>query len=431
MANPNQSTNRREFLSKTTKIAAAGAIASQAAPAFGYHNSVNDTIRVGLVGCGGRGSGAAINACNADSNAKIVALADAFQDRIDSCNKNLTTELKEKMDVPVERQFTGFDCCKNLVEEVDVVILATPPYFRPDHLKACVDAGKHVFVEKPVAVDPPGVRSVMETCEKAKEKGLSIVSGLCWRYDLGVNAVMDRIKSGAIGEIQMIHENYLTGTLWHRGENPAWSDMEYQMRNWLYFTWLSGDHTAEQHIHSIDKGLWLMDDKPPKTCYGSGGRLVRTEKKYGNVYDHFSTVFQWENGVKMFSNCRQMKKCFTDVDDYVVGTNGSAQILKNEVTSGGVKWKFKGKKPSMYDLEHVRFFESIREGKKLNNGEYMCYSTQMSIMAREAAYTGKKLEWDEFWNSDLTLGPKNLKMGPFKPQPVALPGTPRMAEAPA
>ena len=295
--------DRRSFISTSAKVAAAGTIGASliTKPAIaGYHNSVNDTLKIGLVGCGGRGTGAVLNATKADSNTKVIALADAFMDRIDSCKKGLDRQIPDKMDVADDHKFTGFDCYEKLCNsEVDVVLLATPPHFRPAQLKAAVDAGKHVFCEKPVGVDVPGVQSVRETCRNAFAKGLSVVSGLCWRYDLGVNEVISRIKDGAIGDIKMIQETYLTGTLWHRGdgtEDPdtgkvvrKWSQMEYQLRNWLYFNWLSGDHIAEQHIHSLDKALWLNDDKPPTSCYGSGGRLVRTNKKYGNVYDHFST----------------------------------------------------------------------------------------------------------------------------------------------
>jgi len=429
--------NRRSFLTTSAKVAAAGSVAAtlMPQPVFGgYHNSVNDTLKIGLVGCGGRGTGAVLNACNADSNTKVTALADAFMDRIDSCQKGLQTQIAAKMDVADEHKFTGFDCYKKICEsDIDVVLLATPPHFRPAQLKAAVDAGKHVFCEKPVGVDVPGVQSVRETCKIAFGKGLSVVSGLCWRYDLGVNEIISRIKDGAIGEIKMIQENYLTGTLWHRGngtEDPEtgevrkWSQMEFQFLNWLFFNWLSGDHIAEQHIHSLDKALWLNDDKPPTSCYGTGGRLVRTNEKYGNVYDHFSTVYEWEGSdAKTFSQCRQMAGCFNDVDDYVVGTKGTAKVLKFEITNADGKQSFKQKgKPSMYDVEHQHLFRSIREGKPINNGEYMCDSTLMALIGREASYTGKEIKWADFLKSEVRLGPTKYEWGDFEPAPVAKPG---------
>ena len=430
--------DRRSFISTSAKVAAASTIGASliTRPAMaGYHNSVNDTLKIGLVGCGGRGTGAVLNATGADSNTKVVALADAFMDRIDSCKKGLDSQIPEKMDVADDHKFTGFDCYEKLCQsEVDVVLLATPPHFRPAQLKAAVAAGKHVFCEKPVGVDVPGVQSVRETCKEAFTKGLSVVSGLCWRYDLGVNEVISRIKDGAIGDIKMIQENYLTGTLWHRGngtEDPdtgkiirEWSQMEYQLRNWVYFNWLSGDHIAEQHIHSLDKALWLNDDKPPTSCYGSGGRLVRTNEKYGNVYDHFSTVYEWEGSdAKTFSQCRQMAGCFNDVDDYIVGTKGTAKVLKFEITNEDGKQSFKQKgKPSMYDVEHQHLFRSIREGKPINNGEYMCDSTLMALIGRDASYTGKKIMWEDYLKSEARLGPKDYAWGDYKPAPVAMPG---------
>jgi predicted dehydrogenase len=421
-----QKTDRRNFLTNTAALAA-GTVGAVSLPrtAMGFHNSVKDVLRIGLVGCGGRGTGAVLNAIKADSNSKVTALADAFKDRIDSCYKTLQRQIPDKMEVDEDHRFTGFDCYEKLANsEVDVVLLATPPHFRPAQLKACVDANKHVFCEKPVGVDVPGVKSVLETCKIAQGKGLSVVSGLCWRYDLGVKDIIGRIKDGAIGDIKMIQENYLTGTLWHRGDNPDWSRMEYQLRNWLYYTWLSGDHIAEQHIHSLDKALWLMNDVPPISCYGSGGRLVRTNEKWGNVYDHFSCIFEWEDSdIKTFSNCRQMAGCFNDTQDYVVGTQGTARVLKFEIENADGKQSFKQKgKPSMYDLEHEELFKSIRENEPINNGEYMSYSTLMAIMGREACYTGKKLVWDEFMKSEERLGPKEYAWNDYEPLGVRKPG---------
>ncbi|MEM9411595.1 MAG: Gfo/Idh/MocA family oxidoreductase [Planctomycetota bacterium] len=426
----NQNSDRRSFL----RVSTAGAVAASIGGAVsevkgGYHHGVDDKLRIGLVGCGGRGTQAVFNALKADPNTEVTALADAFEDRVQICYENLQGNpvADGRVNISKDRMFVGFGCCDQLIESgVDVVLLATPPYFRPAHLRAAVEAGKHVFCEKPVAVDPPGVRHVLESCEMAHEKGLSVVSGFCWRYDIGVNAVMSKIlDEKAIGEIHTIQENYLTGTLWHRGQKPEWSEMEYQMRNWLYFNWLSGDHITEQHIHSLDKALWLMEDKPPVKAYGSGGRLARTDNKWGNIYDHFSTVFEWENGVKMFSFCRQMANCMTDVDDYVFGTEGSAKVLRKRIYKDNeVTWKFpKQKTPSMYDVEHQHLFKSIRENQPINNGKYMSYSTMLAIMGREASYTGKLIKWDDLMQSDQKLGPEKLEFGDFTPHPIAIPGT--------
>lgn len=421
---PNKKTsNRRNFLSTSAAVAAGGVLAANTSTAFGgFHTSSDDTIKVGLIGCGGRGTGAAINACNADPNVRITALADAFKDRVDSCHETLTRKIKERMNVG-ENKFAGFENFQNLIDsDVDVVILATPPYFRPGHIEACVEAGKHVFCEKPVGVDVPGVKRVLKSCQVAKEKGLSIVSGLCWRYDLGVVATMEKIQEGAIGEILSFQENYLTGELWHRGDNDAWSDLEYQMRNWLYFNWLSGDHPAEQHIHSLDKAAWLMGDEAPARVYSLGGRQRRTQEQYGNVYDHFATVFEWKNGVKCHSYCRQQAGCYTDVEDYVIGTKGHARVLKHEVVNPDENWRYKGPKPSMYDVEHQHLFKSIRDAEPINDGDYMCNSTLMALCARDAAYTGKRIEWKDYMASEVVLGPEKLAWGDYKPAEVPIPG---------
>lgn len=423
--------DRRSFLTVSAATAVSATAVGQfisPAVASGFHNSVDDRLRIGLVGCGGRGTQAVINALQADDNTEVTALADAFSDRIDSCHANLVDNevASARMNVPAENRFVGFDCCDRLVASgVDVVLLATPPYFRPAHLQAAVDAGKHVFCEKPVAVDPPGVRSILATCEVAKQKGLSIVSGLCYRYDIGVNAIMQQIiEERALGDIVTIQENYLTGTLWHNGAKPEWSELETQMRNWLYYNWLSGDHIVEQHIHSLDKAMWLMGDVPPETAIGTGGRQVRSNPKWGNVYDHFSTVFEWKNGVRMFSNCRQMANCATDVEDYVFGTKANARILRQEISdaANGVIWKFRKPTPSMYDVEHEHLFCSIRNGTPINNGEYMCNSTLLAIMGREACYTGQTIKWSELLASDQKLGPETLSFSDYAADNVAMPG---------
>lgn len=431
------STTRRNFLAATGVglagtaaapwNAAAGATQPTTAGA-GFHHSVDDVLKVGLIGCGGRGTGAALNALRADPNTKITVLADIFPDRIGGCLESIKKgmeETPERVDVPEERRFSDFDAYQKVMEtDVDVVLLCTTPHFRPVQLKAAIEAGKHVFCEKPVAVDGPGIRSVLETCRLAKERSLAVVSGLCWRYDTKVQEVMKRIQDGAIGEVIAIEEDYLTGPLWHRGRQPEWSEMEYQIRNWLYFTWLSGDHIAEQHIHSLDKALWLNNDIPPLRCFGLGGRQVRTEEKWGNIYDHFACTFEWETGVKAFSFTRQMPNCMNNTDDYVLGTKGKAQILRGTIETQDDSWRFRGRTASMYDLEHVAMFESIRRGEPINNGEYMSYSTLMAIMGREACYTGKEVTRDDILNSDVVLGPTEYSWGDVSPEhsTVRMPG---------
>jgi myo-inositol 2-dehydrogenase/D-chiro-inositol 1-dehydrogenase len=417
--------SRRTFL-KTSTAATVGASLATIASTQPVHAQGSDVIRIGLVGCGGRGTGAAANAMNADPRCQLEVMADATADRLSQSRRSLERQesFKAKFKVTDETSFVGLDSYKKVMEsDVDVVLLCTPPQFRPLQLAAAIEAGKHVFCEKPVAVDAPGVRSVMETTRKAKEKNLSIVSGLCWRYDLGVRATMERIKGGMIGDIVAIQENYLTGTLWSRNRKPEWTDMDYQLRNWLYYTWLSGDHIVEQHIHSLDKAVWLMDDEPPVSATGLGGRQVRTEPQFGHVYDHFAICYEWANGVKAYSYTRQMKDCHNDVEDFVMGTKGRARVLAHKVEpTDGEAWQYKGEKPSMYDVEHRELFAGIRSGNHINNGDYMCVSTMVAILGREACYTGKKLDWKTALSSEVKLAPDLIQPGPAPEVHVAMPG---------
>jgi len=415
------SSSRRDFL-KTSAAAAAGAALAQAVAARAYAAG-NDVLRVGLVGCGGRGSGAAVQALNADPNVKLVAMADAFKDRLEVSLAGLQkSPLGKKVEVDGDHQFTGFDACKKLVDSgVDVVLLATSPHFRPMHLKACVDAGKHVFCEKPVAVDAPGVRAVLQTCEEAGKKNLSIVSGLCYRYQPAKREMMARVHDGAIGEIKALHCVFNIGGLWKKDRKPEWSDMEWQMRNWLYFTWLSGDFIVEQHVHSLDKMAWAMKGEYPAKVTGMGGRQARTGPEWGHIYDHFFSVFEYANGVKIFSSCRQQERCDSLVNDYLIGAKGTCIVHDHKIT-GETPWQFSGKELDLYQSEHNELFQSIRAGKPINNGEYMAKSTLMAIMARMSAYTGKVLTWDQALNSKEDLSPAKYEWGPLPVAPVAVPG---------
>jgi predicted dehydrogenase len=413
------SVSRRTFLERSAALAAGAAVARLPA----VHPGGSDALRVGLIGCGGRGTGAAAQALAADPNTQLVALADVFADHLESSLGNLMkTPDAARVDVPPERRFVGFDAYRELIASgVDVVILATSPHFRPAHLKAAVEAGKHTFVEKPVAVDGPGVRSILETCELAKRKKLSVVSGLCYRYHDAMRETIARVHDGQIGDIVAMECSYLTGALWHHARQPGWSDMEWQMRNWLYFTWLSGDHIAEQHIHSLDKLAWAMGDRFPVRATGTGGRQVRTDPAFGNVYDHFAITYEFENGVKAFGRCRQQPGCVNDVNDYVMGTKGTCDVMRQTIT-GEKPWAFKGKRGDMYQNEHDALFASIRKGEPINNGEYMAHSTLMAIMGRMAAYTGKAITWEQALNSQEKLGPETYEWGEIAVEEVAMPG---------
>ncbi len=417
----NGESSRRKFLQNTAAtVATLGTLGFPQA----VHAASTDTLRIGLVGCGGRGTAAAIDALSADPQTTLVAIGDTFADRSAACLETLrgTPEIASRVAVTDETAFSGFDAFKNVIDAgIDVVLLATPPHFRPEHLAYAVKQGKHSFVEKPVGVDVPGVLSVQKTCEVARQKNLAVVSGLCWRYDRGVQETIKRIQDGAIGEIVSIDSRYNTSTLWHRGHEPQWSDMEYQIRNWLYFTWLSGDHINEQAIHSLDKTAWLTGDIQPFQAMGIGGRQQRTDKKYGNVYDHHVVFYEYPSGVRVFFTCRQQDNCTSFVDEIVMGTKGTARILANRI-DGEKKWKYRGPKPSMYRVEHEELFKSIRDGSPINNGDYMTNSTLLAIMGRMCTYTGKDHKWEDVMASTESLGPTKYEWGNFSETAVAIPG---------
>ncbi|HEV3416664.1 MAG TPA: Gfo/Idh/MocA family oxidoreductase [Pirellulales bacterium] len=416
--------SRREFL-KSSSAVAGGALAGTLAISRAAHASVDDTIKVGLIGCGGRGTEAAQQALHADKGSKLVAMGDAFDDRLQMSHRIIGEKFKDqpnKFEVPPDRCFTGFDAYKGVLGSgVDVVILTTPPHFRPLHFQAAVAAGKHIFCEKPVAVDAPGIRSVLKTAEEAKKKDLCVVSGLCWRYDLPKRAIVQKIHDGAIGDVLAMHSTYLTGLLWQRPRKPEWSEMEYQMRNWLYYTWLSGDHIVEQHIHSLDKAAWIMHDEPPASAIGVGGRQVRTGEQFGNIYDHHAVTYEYANGVKLFSYCRQMDNCEVDVNDHIIGAKGSAQLMKHTII-GSEKWQYSGPAPLMYQVEHNELFAAIRAGQRIDNSLYMVRSSLMAIMGRMATYTGQRITWDEAFNSKEDLSPARYEWGSIPAPAVAKPG---------
>jgi predicted dehydrogenase len=326
-ANTAADASRRDFLKHSV---AAGSLAATLAAnpiARAAHSGADETLRVGLVGCGGRGRGAAMDALNADPNTKLVAVGDAFMDRAEGGLESIQFEeaIADRVAVDKDHVFDGFDNFKKVIDsDVDVVILATPPHFRPEQFAYAVEKGKHVFIEKPVSVDMAGAASIAETCKHGASKGLSIVSGLCWRYDLGVRETMKRIEDGAIGDIVAIESCYNSDTLWHRGDKADWSRMEYQLRNWLYYTWLSGDIIAEQAIHSLDKTAWLLGDISPTKAMAIGGRQQRTEPKFGNVFDHFTVFYEYPTGQSVYFTCRQQHDCTQRVDEIVHGTKGKA-----------------------------------------------------------------------------------------------------------
>jgi myo-inositol 2-dehydrogenase / D-chiro-inositol 1-dehydrogenase len=420
-ADSSPATTRRDFLTYSAAAVAASTLAGG-----GVYAAGGDTLKVGLIGAGGRGTGATINALRADPNVKLTAICDVFEDRLQLSLKNLlkTQDIAAKIAVTPETCFTGFDGYKKLLAtDVDVVLLCTSPGFRPTHLQAAIDANKHVFCEKPVAVDATGVRSVIETSRLAAKKKLNVCSGFCYRYDDAKRETVKRIHEGAIGKPLTIHSTYNTGEIWHRGADPKWSPMEYQMRNWYYFTWLSGDHIVEQAIHSIDKARWILKDEVPTSATGHGGRQQRVDPKFGHIFDHFEIVFEFASGAKVFHFTRQMKNCANGVFDQVAGTEGSAELMAHEI-QGPKAWAWPEKHDfsAMYQNEHNQLFAGIRKGIVVNDGENAALSSLMAIMGRNCAYTGKRLTWEQMLSSKEDLMPKTLEWGAIAMPAVAIPG---------
>lgn len=431
-------TSRREFIKTSGALAAASAVGL---PTLGQAADLTkDKIKIGFIGCGGRGTGAASQALQADSNVELWAMGDVFGDKIDSALESLKATFKDKPDklnVADERKFTGLDAYKKVLESgVDVVILTTSPGFRPMHIRAAVEAGKHVFAEKPMAVDGPGLRSVIESAKMAKEKNLALVDGFIWRWTKANREVYEKIHAGAIGDVQAIYSSYYTGSVdrypkWNRTNTKT--DLEWQIRRWYYFTWLSGDHIVEQAVHSIDKMLWAMKDEPPASCVAVGGRQARPGEpggEYGNIYDHFGVEFRWENGVKGYHFCRQIGRCYNANTDEIFGTKGvyrgESASKRHVIVGNGNPWRYvapAGFLDNGYQTEHDEMYASIRSGRPINTADRFTKTTLMAIMARMAAYTGKEVTWEQAMNSKENLFPENMTWDMKLPvAPVAVPG---------
>ena len=410
--------HRRAFL----EASAAGTAALAFAP--WVHARGSDTLRLGLIGCGGRGTGAAANCVESSPGIEVVAMGDLFADRLRSSREQLAV-LGEALRVSDETCFTGFDAYRGVLAcEVDIVILATPPHFRPEHLRAAIEAGKHVFLEKPVAVDPVGVRTVIEASERARETGLAIVAGTQRRHQASYLETIERIQGGAIGELLGGSCYWNQGGLWMHPRRPEWSDAEWQIRNWLYFTWLSGDHIVEQHVHNLDVMNWVFGGHPLRAT-GMGGREVRTDPAYGNVFDHFAVEYEYPGGRLVHSYCRQIDGCATQVGERVIGSRGSADPAGTIL--GARLWRFEGQEPNPYVQEHADWIASIRAGRPLNEGRQVAESTQTAILGRLSAYTGKSLEWEEASAADLRLGPPAYALGDLPIARVPVPGATPLA----
>jgi predicted dehydrogenase len=427
---------RRAFVATAATMAAFGtsaaglageALARTRAGARLRRNApANGRLKVGVIGCGGRGTGAAVNMLEASDDVEIWALGDAFADRLAACRDELAKlpeSLAARVQVPEDRRFVGFDAYQRvLASGVDVVILATPPGFRPTHFAAAVDAGKHVFFEKPVAVDPAGVRQVIDSARKASEKKLNVVTGTQRRHERCYIEAFQRIESGAIGRVVSASVFWNQGGLWMNPRQPGWSDMEWQLRNWLYFAWLSGDHIVEQHVHNLDVAAWAVG-KNPTACLGMGGRQVRTDPAYGHVFDHFAVEYELPDGVSVSSQCRQIDGCAGRVEEVIRGTEGWAVLASGRAQIFGPRaWTWSGQQENPYVSEHRALVAGITGGPYVNEAERVAHSTLWAIMGRMSAYSGKRLTWKQALESPLDLRVADPRMGPLPLPPVAVPG---------
>jgi myo-inositol 2-dehydrogenase / D-chiro-inositol 1-dehydrogenase len=429
--------SRRQFLQTSAALSAAAlaggcaATGQRTGPAGLAGAPRLQKIRVGVIGCGGRGTDAAKDCMKADPNVEIVALGDVFPDQLDSSRKSLY-ESGPQVQLAEERCFSGFDAYKGVLNSgVDLVILATPPGFRPLHLRAAVEAGKHVFMEKPVAVDPAGVRSVIASGDLATQNGLSIVTGTQRRHQARYLEVMKRVQHGEIGEVVGGQCYWNQEGLWQDRVKENWEkyqakkccDMEWQIRNWLFICWLSGDHIVEQHVHNIDVMNWAMGG-PPAKAVGEGGRQSRVAPEYGNIYDHFAVEYEYPNGVRIASMCRQIDKASTRVTERLVGTRGIAIPGEGKILRGSkVVYEFTAEETNPYLQEHIDLIASIRNHKPVNEARRIAESTMTAVMGRMSAYTGRELSWDWAMNSSkLDLCPAEYKMGECPLCPVPVPG---------
>jgi predicted dehydrogenase len=432
--------SRRGFVTAAALAGGAAAFGGLGFPAVRARGAVpvratGAAIKVGVIGCGGRGTGAMVNSLEASPDTRIHALADAFADRIEGLRgevQQLSPEMIARCNVAPANVFTGFDAYRKLLStDCDVVILATPPGFRPIHFAAAVEAGKHVFMEKPVAVCPAGIRMVIEGARKAKEKKLNVVCGTQRRHESCYLEAMKRIEGGAIGKVLGATVYWNQGGLWMNKRRPEWSDVEWQLRNWLYFDWLSGDHIVEQHVHNLDVAAWAMglggtqpNSAWPVKVSGMGGRQSRTSPDYGHVFDHFSIQYEYADGRTVTSYCRQVDGADGRVEEVIHGSDGQAVLSSGRAKIDGKSpWRWEGQQENPYMVEHKDLLAGVTGGAYINEGERIAHSTMMAVSGRMSAYSGKDMMWERVMKSNLDLRPsEGLVLGPMATPAVAVPG---------
>jgi predicted dehydrogenase len=416
------STSRRDFLKATAVTGTA--LAANLGALANVHAGGSDTIRVGLVGCGGRGSGAAEDVLKAAPNVKLVALGDVFEDRLQGLRKRISAtaanderikKLGNAVEVSDERCFVGFDAYDKVIQSCDYVMLATPPGFRPLHIAATVAAGKNLFSEKPVATDAPGIRKVLAAYEEAKKKNLHIVTGTQRRHQDGYLEAMKRIHDGAIGQITSGRCYWNQGPIWAHKRQPGWNDMQYMIRNWYHFTWLCGDHIVEQHVHNLDAINWALGAHPVRAV-GMGGRQAQTGEEFGESYDHFAIDYEYPHGVHVLSMARQIAGCEDDISEAVAGTQGRCTFKNGYHITGPNKWSGHDQGENPYVQEHTDLIEAIRKDQPINELKNVAESTLTAIMGRMSAYTGKAVKWEQALNSKEDLFPPQVSWNTSMPE---------------
>lgn len=407
--------NRRQFIKSTAVYSLAVASLELSRNAWA---GAGDTIRVGLIGCGGRGTGAAMDALDADPGVKLVAMADIFQDRLEDSLAKIKQHDPERTAVDPDHRFVGFDGYKHVIESSDVVLIACASKFHPKYLMSAVKAGKHVFVEKPHGIDPVGIQLTQTACDLAKTRDLCVVSGLHNRYDPGVREIIDRIHDGAIGNVIAMEVNFLRAPYVLVPRRIGWSETEYQFRNWYHFSWLSGDDVTQSLVHSVDKAAWVMHEQPPEKAHGLAGRSASFGEIYGDMFDHHAVVYEYKDGPRLYAFCRTQAGCHSGVSDTIFGTKGRAELLQYRII-GETNVDIPAPSISPYKLEQKEFFAAIRAGKPINNGNYMAKSTMLAVLGQIACYTGRQLSWDKAANSDFAFQPPD---GDFQTEPPVRPG---------
>ena len=427
-------TSRRDFL-KTSATAVSGATLGGLAINLAAHAAGSDVIKIGVVGCGGRGNGAAMDALSVDPGIRLVALGDLFMDRVKNSRNQLKARKPDQVAVDDDHCFADFDGYKKVIESVDVVLIACAAKFHPMYTKAAVEAGRHVFVEKPHGIDPLGIKTLMAACELAQQKGLSVVSGLQSRFHRGMQETVKRIHDGAIGDIVAIEENFLRAPYVLYKRAPGLNEVQYQCSNQYHFAWLSGDDVPQSLVHNVDRSLWALREQPPLRCHGLGGRSSMVDEIYGNVFDHHSVVYHFASGAKLYAFCRTTDGCYNEVSSIVFGTKGRCDLTGCRI-EGETKWRYEGPGNNPYQEEHKVLVQAIRSGKPVSSGYHMAKSTLATVMGQLSCYTGKEVTWDQATKSDFFYPPKPedcrfdmeppVKLGPNGQYPVYIPGATKL-----